>query len=159
MHFFKVYETSVSDALQRVKQDLVNRKPQEWRDYLILGTLNIGTDKFTYNDNPLTLPQHVITNQADINKKLTKYVSADNFNKMKELLMGYIMSESWIEAECVCRDLAGIKYVMGKKIDVADPGVPVINAEHVTSFGLSRIFNADPDAGKNAYLVEVWFFR
>jgi len=156
LHFFKVCGTNVSEALQRVKQDLVDHKPQEWSDYLILGTLDIGADKFYYNVPDPGL-HNVITNRADINKKLTEYVSAKNFNKMKELLMGFIMSENWIAAECVCRDLAGIKYVMDRKIDVADPGVPDINAEHVTSFGLSRIINADLDARKNAYLVEAWF--
>lgn len=159
MHFFKVYETSVSKAIQQVHQFLAQCELRNWYDFTIIGTLDIGTDNFYHHgeDYPRVLKR--LTNRANINKMLTEYVSAKNFNIKKELLLSFIMSEDWRFAERCCRDLAGIEYAMGRNIDVADINVPNINRDNVAEPGLSKIGISPALASEEmtAYLVEVHF--
>ena len=157
MHFFKVYESCVLTAMQQVNLYLQQCELRNWYDYTILGTLNIKTDKFDYN---VKEPEEwdILTKRADINNMLTNYVSAENFNKKKKWLLEAIMSSNWAYAESLCRDLSGIEYTMGRKIDVADLNVPDINGETVINPGLSKVgIGPGLASGKTAYLVEVEF--
>ena len=159
MHFFKIYETSVSKAIQQVHQFLAQCELRNWYDYTIIGTLDIGTDRFYHHGEGHPRVLKIFTNRADINKMLTEYVSVKKFNKKKELLLSFIMSEEWRYAESCCRDLAGIEYAMGREIDVADMNVPVINGDNVAVTGLSKIGVGPALASDEmtAYLVEVRF--
>jgi hypothetical protein len=128
-----------------------------WDYFDIEASLDVDKDEYVWfgQESPDT-SGGFLTTVASINEELTKAVSQEVYNSLKEEVLADVMEEHWWRLSKRAEMLYGIKNVVGKIIDITAGYSQEVHAWNFREFGITPISH-ERKQGLRRFLVQVDF--